>query len=224
MAKILVIEDDRELRSNLVDWLRSEHHLVDEAETGSHAAAFLETQLYDLLILDWNLPDTTGIQILKTLRQAGSPVRVLMLTGMDSIEDIETGFRQGTDDYLTKPFQFRELVARISALLRRPAVFNGALISIGHISLDTRTRRVCKDQEEVRLKPQEYLLLEFLLKHPNEILSIERLLRSVWNSDSEVSSSSVYTCVNRLRRKLDREDGTTIIQTIHGVGYQVLTE
>jgi len=224
VAKILVVEDDRLLSRLVRDYLASEHHNVEVADTGSTGMEMLECFRYDAIILDWELPGMTGIEILKRFRAKGGKTPVLMLTQRGSINEKETGFDSGTDDYLTKPFEMRELSARVRALLRRPAVFTGRVLAVRDIALDPGSHKVTRNGQEVDLLPKEFALLEFLLRHPGEVFSAEALLDRVWSSESESTEEAVSTCVRRLRKKVDDEGKPSLIQTVHGVGYRLAAD
>lgn len=221
MPKILVVEDDLDLRSIVEDWLRHEHHLVETATKGDEAMELIGIYPYDLIILDWNLPVMSGIQILKKFRQDGGKTPVLMLTGQDLTENIETGLDSGADDYLTKPFHMKELSARIRALLRRPQAVTDNVLRAGDLTLNPRTFAVTKDGADIRLLPKEFALLEFMMRHPNQVFSAEALLDRVWRSENDAAPETVRTCIKRLRRKIDGESENSLIQTLHGVGYKL---
>ncbi len=221
MPKILVVEDDLDLRSIVEDWLRHEHHLVETATKGDEAMELIGIYPYDVIILDWNLPVMSGIQILKKFRQDGGKTPVLMLTGQDLAENIETGLDSGADDYLTKPFHMKELSARIRALLRRPQTVTENVLRAGDLTLNPRTFAVTKSGADIRLLPKEFALLEFLMRHPNQVFSAEALLDRVWHSENDAAPETVRTCIKRLRRKIDGESENSLIQTLHGVGYKL---
>jgi DNA-binding response OmpR family regulator len=221
MPKILIVEDDLDLRSIVEDWLRHEHHLVETATKGDEAMELIGIYPYDVIILDWNLPVMSGIQILKKFRQDGGKTPVLMLTGQDLAENIETGLDSGADDYLTKPFHMKELSARIRALLRRPQTVTENVLRAGDLTLNPRTFAVTKSGADIRLLPKEFALLEFLMRHPNQVFSAEALLDRVWHSENDAAPETVRTCIKRLRRKIDGESENSLIQTLHGVGYKL---
>ncbi len=221
MPKILVVEDDLDLRSIVEDWLKHEHHLVEVASKGDEAMELIGIYPYDLIILDWQLPNMSGIEILKKYRQKGGKTPVLMLTGQDQTDHIETGLDSGADDYLTKPFHMKELSARIRALLRRPQTVTENVLRAGELCLNPRTFAVTKGGAEIRLLPKEFALLEFLMRHPNQVFSADALLDRVWRSENDAAPETVRTCIKRLRRKIDGESDDSLIQTLHGVGYKL---
>src|SRR6185369_1703835 len=179
MAKILVVEDDRELSEKLKQWLNWERHVVDVANSGDDGWYMLQQYEYEIVILDWNLPGLTGYEVLKKYRANGGNAPVLMLTGMDQIEDKEQGFDAGADDYVTKPFNTRELSARIRALLRRPSDVYPQALTVGNLSLDSRAIKVTKEGKEIQLQPKEFALLEHLMRHPNKVFSSKSLLETL---------------------------------------------
>ncbi|HEY9785445.1 MAG TPA: response regulator transcription factor [Candidatus Obscuribacterales bacterium] len=223
MAKILVIEDNSDLANMVKTFLLFEHHSVETILSGREAAAHLKTFEYDLIVLDWELPEISGIDILKQYRSRGGRATVLMLTGKDEIQDKEAGLDSGADDYLTKPFHMKELGARVRALLRRPAaVSDNNILKAGPITMDVGKYRVLKDEQPVQLVPKEFQLLEFMMRHQNQVFTPEALLNRVWPSDSESTAEALRTTMKRLRKKLD-PDGE-LIRTVHGVGYILETQ
>ncbi len=219
MGKILVVDDDHSLVANVTEWLKFEHHNVEVAYKGQEALGKLMVFDYDLVILDWDLPELSGLHICKEFRAKGKMTPVLMLTGKTSVIDKESGLDAGADDYLTKPFHPKELAARVRALLRRPVVISTSLLKKGGIVVDTVTRKVKRGDEEIALQPNEYTLLEFLMRHPDQLFSTDALLRRCWPDDSEISPDAIYTCIRRLRKKLDTDSDTSIVRTVHSVGY-----
>lgn len=221
MAKVLVIEDDVSLAKMISDWLSLEHHNTELVHDGTDAAARLKVYDYDLIVLDWELPGVMGVDILKEFRARGGLTPVLMLTGRGTIDDKEKGFDCGADDYLTKPFHAKELTARLRALLRRPEGYLGETLKVGDISLDRANFRVARGDEEIRLLPKEFALLEFLMRNQNRVFAPEALLNRVWVTESEATVDALTTCVKRLRKKIDVEGKPSIIRTVHGVGYKL---
>lgn len=222
MPKILLVEDDKSLAETIAESLEREGHKVSALGDGAEGLEHLLWSGYDLAVLDWQLPNLTGVDITRTYRSKGGQIPILMLTGMSSIENKEAGFDSGADDYLTKPFLMRELVARVKVLLRRPATLAEEVWQIGAFTIDTRSRSVKKDGNEIHLQPIEFSLLEFFLKNSNQTLSPDTLLRRVWSTESDATVDSVYTCINRLRRKLDQSNKEALIRTVRGAGYKLL--
>lgn len=223
MAKILLVEDDDILADQIVNWLEEhEHHNVELCADGMEGAEKLEYHKYDVAVLDWGLPSLSGIQIIRQFRAAGGGTPILILTGKDKIHEKEEGLEAGADDYLTKPFEIRELSVRIKALLRRPQAFVGTKMEAGSLAIDTTEHRVFCGSREVRLQPKEFDLIEFLVRHKGRVVKTQALLEHVWSSDSFVTSETIYTYVRALRKKVEEAGGdSSIIQTVRGVGYSV---
>lgn len=224
MAKILIIEDDVELAQLINRWLTSEHHLVETVPDGADGLSRLKAYDYDLVVLDWNLPKLTGPEILQEYRQGGGTAPVLMLTGKNTIVDIESGFKAGADDYLTKPFHARELTVRIAALLRRGPNYLGDVLKVGTLELDRGNYIVKRKGEEIQLLPKEFSLLEFLMRNQNRVFSSDMLLGKVWVNDSDATADALTSCMKRLRKKIDFEGEPPLIKTIHGVGYKLVSD
>lgn len=224
MAKILIVEDDLGLSKMVRDWLVFEKHQVEEVADGNEAREKLRFYEYDLVILDWMLPGMSGVQILREFRNTRGSTPVLMLTGKDTIIDKETGLDAGADDYLTKPFHMKELSARTRALLRRPRDIVTDTIKVGDLLLDRGKHKILKNNVEVKLLPKEFALIDFLMRHPNQVFSVDALLNRVWESESDATADAVTTCVKRIRKKLDSEGKPSIIRTVHGVGYRLDTQ
>lgn len=220
MSKILLVEDDVKAVEDLSDWLRREGHTVDSVLKGSDALEWLKTYEFDVVILDWNLPDLDGVSVCRLYRLSGGKTPVLMLTGRSETESKEMGLDSGADDYLVKPPDLRELSARIRALLRRSSNVAPSVLRFGDITLMPASRKVSHKGADVDLSPKEYAVLEFLMRHPGILFSAADLLDRVWNSDSEASYHTVRVCINRLRQKLfhDQTEGPTL-RTVYGVGY-----
>ena len=219
MAKILLVEDDTGLCRMVKDWLTLEHHNLETANDGKDGLEKLRFYKYDLVILDWTLPEMTGIEVLKEMRKQGLSTPVIMLTGRNTVPDKEVGFDAGADDYLTKPFHMKELSARLRALLRRPATMVDEVLEFGDLKVDRGTYKVTKGGEEVKLLPQEFALLEFFMRHPNRVFSSDEILDKVWSNEKDTANDTVRVHVNKLRKKIDREGYPSLIRTVHGAGY-----
>jgi len=202
------------------DWLTDEHYTIDVVNSGSEAIERLRFDKYDVLIFDWQLPDLTGIEICKRFRSKGGNTPVLMLTGKSEITDKETGLDAGADDYLTKPFHPRELSARVRALLRRSGELKQNILTCGDIELDPQGFKVTKGGKEITLLPKEFALLEFFLRHPNQVFSPEALLDRVWSAESEASPDTIRVHITKLRGKIETEGQPSPIKTIHRQGYK----
>jgi len=219
MPKILLAEDDPELAGVVKDWLTREFHVVEWVADGNEALESLRFYEYDVLILDWAMPGITGVEIAKKFRAQGGTTPILMLTGKTMIREKEEGFDAGADDYLTKPFDPRELSARLKALLRRPKGVLSNAISFGDLELDPRSRRVTRAGKDVQLGPKEFALLEFFMRHPSEVFTSDALLERVWLNESDSSSDTVRVHINRLRNKIDVDDSESVIRTVFKQGY-----
>jgi DNA-binding response OmpR family regulator len=222
MAKILLIEDDVALVRMLKNWLTLEHYKLDTAENGARGLEFLAVYKYDAIILDLEMPEVEGMEVLERFRTAGGKTPVLILTGKDSIHSKLAGLDAGADDYLTKPFHVKELSARLRALLRRSADLPSHLLKVRDIVLDPKDHTVKRGEEELQLLPTEFALLEFFMRNPNEVFSAEALLDRVWTSKATGTLSALTTCIKRMRQKIDIEGEPSIIKTVHGVGYKLV--
>jgi len=219
MSKILLVEDDTEVAGWLEDWFKQENFVFEMTDNGEDALQLLEQFDFDVIILDWGLPDITGLEVCRRYRSKGGDAPVLFLTGKGEIEDKEQGLDSGADDYLTKPFDVRELAARVRSLLRRPKQMLPVELNVNGVSLDLKTRVIKVGSNNLRLMPKECALLEFLMRHTNTIYSSKALLDSVWRSDSDSSEDTVRTCMRTLRLKLQKLGRDDLIKTILGSGY-----
>lgn len=222
MSKILLVEDELDLSNQIRDWLIREHYIVEAVENGDTAYHHLRVAKFDVIILDWQLPGMSGLEVCKKYRSTGGKTPVLMLTARSTVDDKEEGLDAGADDYLCKPFHLKELSARVRALLRRASSGQPAsTLHLKDISLDPSARRVCKGEKEVKLEPKEFALLEFLMRNRNIVFSADALLDRVWESDTSVSPDSIRTYIKGLRKKLDTNGEPSIITTVHGLGYRL---
>ncbi len=218
MAKILLVEDDEQLADTVRTALLFDHHTVELAHDSDTASHLLKSSDFDLLILDWGLPGSmNGLEVCKNYRTGGGKSPVIMLTGKTEVSDRATGLDSGADDYVPKPFHIKELSARVRALLRRPPSYMGTVLETGTLTLDPQKHRVTKDGQPISLLPKEFSLLEFMMRHPNQVFTPEALLSHVWPSDTEATVAALRTTMKRLRTKIDPEG--TILRTEHGVGY-----
>ena len=223
MAKILVVEDDEDFANTIVDGLSLERFTVEHSASGTDCIELLKLAEYDVIVLDWQLPGMTGIEVLKQFRAQGGKTPILMLTGKGEIQDKEKGLDTGADDYLTKPFDMRELVARIRALLRRTTVAPSNTLTVRDVVLDPGKHRVTKGGKEVHLLPRDFALLEFFMRHPGQVFSNDSLLQRVWQTDSDATSDALRSSIRRIRSKL--EDGASesdsVIENVPRVGYRL---
>lgn len=223
MAKLLIVEDDFNLADSVTELLKGEGHMVEHAASGADALTLLAVSEYDLIVLDLGLPDKDGVDILKTYRHRGGEGKVIILTGRGKIEEKELGLDSGADDYLTKPFHVKELAARVRALLRRPEGVQANVLKAADYELNAKTFTFTKDGVEIPLTKREFALLEFLMRHPNQVFSAEAIIARVWQSDTEASTDAVKVYVNRLRNKLG-DKLQAEIKTVYGVGYKFETK
>lgn len=220
MAKLLIVEDDIQIADAVVAVLSREQHLVETSSNGTDGLALLKSYSYDLVILDWHLPDMTGLEILKFCRRNNLQMPVLFLTAMKDMQYKEAGFEVGADDYLTKPFDPLELKLRVKALLRRAAGGSTNEITVGDISINMSTCEVTVSGRAVHLLPKEFSLLEYLSKHPQHVFSADDLLSSIWASDTDSSANTVRTYMYTLRKKLTSAGSKSEIATVYGLGYK----
>ncbi len=223
MAKILVVEDDEVIARGVEEYLQEDGHTVDALHDGESVFDFVAVSSYDLFILDWQLPGIQGVEVCQRLREKGELAPILMLTALSSIGKKEQGFDAGADDYLTKPFDMRELRIRVRALLRRPSTIVDSRVQLGPYDIDLVNRRVYRESKELALSPKEFDVLQYFVQKPDHIVNADGLLARVWSGDSEAAVDTVYTCLNRLRKKLDPADKNAIIETVHGFGYRLKT-
>lgn len=221
MAKVLVVEDHLEQADNLARWLTAQAHTVDVVNCGEDALHLFATYAYELLILDWQLPGLSGVEVLQRYRSQGGKAVVLMLTGRSDVPSRAEGLDAGADDYLPKPYDLRELAARVRSLLRRPADTLIETVGCRGIVLHTGTRTaIFNDDQRVELSPREFAVLEYLLRHPNRIFSSKALLDLVWPVETAMSEDTVRSIMRNLRRKL-AVSGREIIKTVQSSGYMI---
>jgi DNA-binding response OmpR family regulator len=219
MAKILLAEDDINFGRSLASWLEAENFDVEWVLRGSHVLERLDTYSYDLIIMDWQLPETDGIEICQSFRRRGGRTPIIMLTGKDHVQDKVKGLESGADDYLSKPFEMAELLARLHSLLRRPPDYVGSTITVGDFEMNTRSRTIAKKGAVIKLQPKEYAIVEFLMRNQGKVFSTDELLKRIWTDSAGVSSESLYTYMKTLRRKLAAGDEFCPIKTVHSQGY-----
>jgi two-component system copper resistance phosphate regulon response regulator CusR len=222
-VRVLVVEDEQKVADALCVGLQEEEYDVDVERTGEGAFFRVNTDAYDVIVLDLGLPGRDGIEILRALRQRGVKTPVLVLTARDTLEDRVTGLDSGADDYLVKPFAFAELLARIRALARRGRVAEAPQLNIGDLAMDLITRRVSRAGRPVDLTVREFELLEYLLRHQGQVVSREALARDVWKETARTTplDNVIDVHIARLRRKLDAEGPVKLIHTVRGVGFML---
>jgi DNA-binding response OmpR family regulator len=219
--RILIVEDDLQLASSLQLGLEEAGMAADAVKDGAEALAVATTTSYDVIVLDVMLPDRDGFQVCRGLRQRRVQTPILMLTGRDAIEDRVQGLDSGADDYLTKPFALRELVARIKALSRRHLVDRSATLNVGPISLDTASHVVQVSGRPVELTAKEFAIMEFFMLHPRQVLSREQVLENVWDYDFDGGRNLIEVYMGRLRKKLTDAGIDDPFVTLRGAGYRL---
>jgi two-component system OmpR family response regulator len=222
--RVLVVEDEVKMAGLLKRGLEEEGYAVDTAGDGEQAVWLATENPYDLLVLDVMLPDLDGFEVCRRLREAGRWSPVLMLTARDGVADRVAGLDAGADDYLTKPFSFAELLARLRALVRRGAPERPPVLRVGDLTVDPAGRRVARGDEPIELTAKEFALLEYLVRHPGEVLSRTRLIEHVWDFAYDGDSNVVDVYVRYLREKIDRPFGKDSIETVRGAGYRLREE
>ena len=214
--KVLIVEDDKRLSCQIEECLTSDNLSIERAETALDALQLLGYSSFDVVILDWNLPDMQGIELLREFRKNGGQTPVLMLTGMNRTDDKVLGLGAGADDYLTKPFEMRELQARVHALLRRGRLATAEVLTVGTLAIDTKLCRAVIDGTVLQLRPKEYAILELLGRNPDCYFTSTEIHSRIWKSDSETTASVVRIWMHRLREKLP--EGAAYPQVHHSAG------
>lgn len=219
--RILVVEDELKMASLLRRGLLEEGHAADVARTGEDALWMARAVSYDAIVLDLMLPGLDGFDVCRRLRASEVWTPVLMLTARDGVDDRVTGLDAGADDYLTKPFSFAELLARLRSLARRGAAERPAVLEVGDLRLDPAARRVWRGEVEVTLSAKEFAVLEAFMRHPGDVLSRYQLLEHAWDHAYENRSNVVDVYVRYLRDKIDRPFGRRSLETVRGAGYRL---
>ena len=223
MMRILLVEDERNVSSFVKQGLEEEFYTVDVAEDGIEGYEMASSQLYDLIILDLMLPGMDGREICRKLRENGVKTPVLMLTALNTVPDKVGGLKSGADDYLTKPFAFSEMLARVKALMRQSADYAGD-ISLEDLRMDLLSRRVFRGDREVTLSPREFALLEYLLRNKSRVVSRTQILENVWGYDFDPTTNIVDVHIKFLRDKIDKDSDRKLIHTVRGIGYVLKPE
>ena len=222
--RALVVEDESKMAALLRRGLQEEGFAVDIAANGEDGSWMGTENDYDVILLDVMLPDVDGFEVCRRLRAADRWAPILMLTARDGVQDRVAGLDAGADDYLTKPFSFDELLARVRALLRRGPSERPPVLTVGDLVLDPATRRVSRGEQDIDLTPKEFGLLDLFLRHPGEALSRTRILEHVWDFAYDGVSNVVDVYIRYLREKVDRPFGRRSIETVRGVGYRLREE
>ena len=221
--RILLVEDEPDVARMLAKGLREQSYAVDVVADGQTALFQAQMNVYDLLILDVMLPRKDGLEICRELRAAGSVVPVLMLTARDAVQDRIAGLDSGADDYLIKPFDFHELLARARALLRRGQALKPSVIEIADLAIDTRAHQVKRAGNVVSLTAKEYALLEYLARRADEVVTRAEIAEHVWDENFDPFSNLIEVYIQRLRRKIDERHEQKLIRTLRGEGYLLTT-
>jgi DNA-binding response OmpR family regulator len=222
-VRILIVEDELKVANALKQGLEGEHYDVAMATTGEEAFFQVSTAKFDLILLDWMLPGRDGIQVLTTIRKRGLETPVLLLTARDALDDRVHGLNSGADDYLVKPFAFAELLARIRALLRRGRTKETLRLSVGDLDMDLVSRKVVRGGQSVELTVREFELLEYLMRHENQVVPRDTLARDVWKEPTRGTplNNVIDVHIARLRRKVDLDQPTKLIHTVRGIGFML---
>jgi two-component system OmpR family response regulator len=218
-VKILLIEDDRQTADYIAKGLREHGHVVDKADNGRDGLYMATGEAYDVMIVDRNLPQMDGLSLVKAARASGTRTPVLFLTTMGGVDDRVAGLEAGADDYLVKPFAFAELMARVSALARRPPIVATTSLRAGDLEVDLLARTVTRGGKRIELLAQEFKILEYLMRHAGEIVTRTMLLEKVWDFHFDPKTNIVETHMSRLRGKVDRGHGCELVHTVRGAGY-----
>jgi len=222
--RILIIEDEKEIVEVLKKSLVAQRFAVDHAGDGETGLFMAKTNQYDLILLDNMLPKGSGLEVCKKLRKDGSTVPIIMLSVIDDVDKKASLLNAGADDYMTKPFSFDELLARVRAVLRRPKHIMGEVMTIDDLTLDCAKHSVTRGGDRIHLSPKEFSLLEYLLKNCGNVVSRRMILEHVWDMDADPFSNTIESHILSLRRKVDVPGKKKLIHTIHGLGYKIDTQ
>lgn len=221
--RVLVIEDEQRIARSIKKGLELERYAVDLAFSGPEGFSLACTEEYDLVILDLMLPEMDGVEIAKKLREKKIQTPILMLTAKSQIDEKVAGLNAGADDYLTKPFSFEELLARLRAISRRPKQLLNTVLALGPLTLNSSSYEVERSGQHISLSSKEFALLEYLLRNQKKILTKDQIIRHVWDYDADILPNTVEVYIRNLRKKIDEpfEDEKPIIQTVRGFGYKL---
>lgn len=214
-------DDDQTLCENITKILKLDFYAVDSVGDGAEAKDLIDYYQYDLLVLDWMMPEALGIEVCRYARNKGFDGGILMLTAKDATEDIIEGLDNGADDYMVKPFKMEELRARVRALLRRKNKMVEEEISVGALKLNKNKRTVFIDNFEVGLTKNEFLLLEYLIENRGQVLTHEQVIDYIWDIDDNANTNTLAALIRLVRKKIDMEDEPSYIQSIRGLGYKL---
>jgi DNA-binding response OmpR family regulator len=222
--RILLAEDEKEMSNAIVAVLKHEHYSVDAVYDGQDALDYLETGLYDGAILDIMMPKMDGVSVLKEIRKQGMDVPVILLTAKSEIDDKVEGLDAGADDYLTKPFAMKELLARLRSITRRQGEVTDNVVEFSNLKLDRATFTISTEKDSLRLANKEFQMLEMLLSNPGQIISTDQFMDKIWGYDTETELNVVWVYVSYLRKKLSKIGAKVNIKAARGVGYLVEAE
>jgi heavy metal response regulator len=217
--RILVVEDEKKVAGFIKKGLEEETYAVDIAHDGGEGFYLGKENQYDLIILDWMLPEMDGLEVLQKLRQSGVDTPILLLTAKDTVEDKVAGLNKGADDYLTKPFAFSELLARVRVLLRRGQKETKTTLTLGDLTLDLVSHKVKRGDEDIELTSKEYSLLEYFMRNPGKVLTRTMIAEHVWDYNFDTFTNVIDVYINHLRKKIDKNFSKKLLHTMRGVGY-----
>jgi two-component system, OmpR family, response regulator len=220
-VKILVVEDDRTVGQYVKRGLEEQRYQADLVDDGMEGLRLASGGRYDIIVLDLRLPGMNGFEMLRTLRDRGNTTPVLVLTAQDAVDFKVQALRAGADDYVTKPFAFEELLARVEALGRRPKEIRDPVLRVGDLELDIATREVRRAGEKIELTPKEYTVLEYLMRHRGRVMSRTLITEYAWDYHFDPGTNIVDVVINRLRKKVDSAHQQKLVHTVRGVGYVV---
>lgn len=221
--RILLAEDEKDLSNALVAVLKASHYSVDAVYNGEDAFDYLDTELYDVAVLDVMMPKMDGVTVTKKIRAKGNDVPILMLTAKSEIDDRVTGLDAGADDYLTKPFAMKELLARIRAISRRQGEVTDQDLTFGDISLNRTTFTLVCGEQSVSLANKEFQMMEMLMVTPGQIISVDQFMDKIWGYDTETESNVVWVYVSNLRKRLKSIGAKATIKASRGIGYSIVS-
>ena len=219
--KVLVVEDDRTVGQYLRRGLEEAQYQADLVSDGFEALRLASGELYDVVVLDLRLPGMSGLEVLRTLRDRGIPTPILILTAQDAVGQKVEALRAGADDYVTKPFSFEEVLARVEALSRRPKQLSSTRLAVGDLELDRNTHEVRRAGRPIELTPKEYAVLEYLMRHSPRVMSRTLITEYAWDYHFDPGTNIVDVVINRLRKKLDAGQERKLLHTVRGVGYVI---
>lgn len=220
--RLLLVEDDARMADTADRYLRNAGFAVDVAPDGTRALQLAALNPYDAVVLDLGLPDVDGLEVCRRLRRAGQPLRIVMATARDAVDARIAGLDTGADDYIVKPYALGELVARLRAVLRRPADALPTIYSVGALRLDSGTRAAARGARQIPLTAKEYAVLEVLMRHPGQVLTREHISQHAWDDNYDPFSNVIDVYIGRLRKKIDAPGDAPMVETVRGAGYRLV--